>query len=159
MHVLPQQKLHVVVTPHSPTPLHPLVPNYTGMSRSTLHTPFAQQHSAGTSSSSRVSPFQQAAATLQSLESDDLESGWSNNHYGPGLRQRYLDVFEPLRTTARSSSGGGMRDRGGHDQLQVRLQLVYACSCLWPGIHCICCPAVGAIKCSISCLLCVRQRE
>ncbi len=102
------------------------------MARSTLHTPFAQQHSSS-NSSNRVSPFQQAAgATLRSLEADDLESGWPSSHYAPGLRQRYLDVFEPLSVSARSGTGGGIdvRDRGGQDQ-QVRRQLVFGHSCMW----------------------------
>lgn len=73
------------------------------MSRSALHTPFAPQQ-ASSSSSSRVSPFQQAASAA-ALESDDREPAWIAHHYGPGLRQRYLDVFEPASMSAHSSMG------------------------------------------------------
>jgi hypothetical protein len=72
------------------------------MARSMLHSPFAQQHPH--SSSSRVSPFQRSATagSLHGLELDDIEASWVGSEYG--RRQRFLDVFEPMGSAARSSS-------------------------------------------------------
>lgn len=78
------------------------------MARTALHSPFAQQHTPGRGS---ISPFQQAAV-LHGLDASDVEAGWVSSHYGPGLRQRYLDVFEPLGGTTTSSSRQ-------QDQMQV----------------------------------------
>lgn len=92
------------------------------MSRSTLHTPFAQQHNS--SSYGRVSPFLQQAATAASLESDDLERGWLSNQQGSELRQRlrqrYMEAFDAVDTPVHGSSTGRNSARSRDQDQQVR---------------------------------------